>query len=551
MGAASGKRKLSRLEWLTVSGKLHAAAKREAMERGQRCPFCDRQGTWHEGVRAVICTTCSSEETGEAVTVSRRRIPRAAVCGQKGIALDGGVKLRVVGRRKDGSTRATVSGVYHCNKPWQCPKCAARTAAGDARTLQACNLGWRGFVPDPKHPGRWVRYRVKAAGRVSAAARAERDRRAKRAAYLLTLTIPHNRGQSLEPLRRAVTLAYSRMEETPDYRRCDEKRPGFKQRFGIAASVRRLEVTDGPDGWHPHIHAILFVDRKLTDQQKESMREWYFVHWARAVEKLGYKRPTKAAGVDLCEADQGGQYLAKMGLREIAGDATKVGRCAKCGDYKGAKWEGLRRRCVDCGHELNRTPWQILWDLAEHGAEHDRRRWRLFVHEIAGARRLTWSRDRAVGGQSIREAYAEYVRVPEQARCTCSGLDPSCKRCAGKGRYERRRLKRIPFQPEIYMGGREELPIPVEIWNLRFSRDPQGLAELLTAYEQGDKHALEALLGAWMPPAKLAPDPDEEAPVRPTDDAIDGRAPHMGLVLSLDELGELREARGDPSASRT
>lgn len=486
-------------------------ARREALERGTRCPDCDVLGVWQgwigrdeqdglavPGVQpktgAVVCPECGQ-------IVSRRVIPRAAVCGTKPIALQGGVKVVTTGRRTDGSRRAGLRGVYRCNKPWICPECARAQAASDADTLHACNMGWRGFVRDEANPHRWVLRKVASNKRKGAtpARRGGSEKRARNGVYLLTLTIPHHEGLLLEPMRRAAAAAYRRCINGAPYRR-------VKRRYGIKSTLRRLEVTTGPSGWHPHIHALLFTDRRLSSSQIESLREWYFVRWSAAVEHSGYARPSKQHGVDLIVADKGGRYLAKMGLKELAGDAPKVARCAECGDYKGSEWNGERRACVDCGHEVNRTLWQVLEDLAEHPTARDRRTWRTYVAGIRGARRLTWGRENIAADGTVatlREVHAEHVRKSERARCACHGIDPECNRCGGTGRYDRRRLTKQRAQEELELEHTEYLTIPQEVWALRYSRDAGGLAELVDAYERGDKYEIEALLGRWMAPAKI------------------------------------------------
>jgi hypothetical protein len=378
------------------------------------------------------------------------------------------VKIRAVGRLPTGDLRATVTGVRRCGSAWRCPACAKARQAKDAEILHACNLGFRA-----DH----------GAGDV----------------YMVTLTAPHRAGQQLEALRRTVTRAYQRAHNGEPVQR-------WRKRYGIRATVRRLEVTVGPAGWHPHVHAMLFCDRTLSQQELASLKEWYFVRWGDAVTRLGWERPRKSA-LDITRADVQGRYLAKMGLLELAGDSSKFARCAACGEHVRSEWRGDRRVCVTCGREVNRTPWQILRDFHAHGAQRDRALWRTYYREIAGARRLTWSRWR--GGCRLRDVYA----------------------------LEQRELGRLEEHPDLAID-----------WQAWAALSPRRKADVLDAYEQSDRHALEALLGdampAWHTRREPAYDPaDPPADRRWLEDRLAGRA-------TLEERSELSQVTDTPPTRR-
>lgn len=59
------------------------------------------------------------------------------------------------------------------------------------------------------------------------------------------------------------------------WRRC--KQGGEMQRTWtsrVSASIRSTEVTDGANGWHPHIHVALRTSEWSQDEQKELLRRW-------------------------------------------------------------------------------------------------------------------------------------------------------------------------------------------------------------------------------------------------------------------------------------
>jgi ribosomal protein L37AE/L43A len=274
------------------------------------------------------------------------------------------VTIKAFAELGEGRSRAGATGLRQCNKAWVCPTCAKAQQARDAETLHAANIGFR--ADDDHHE-----------------------------VYMVTITVPHNAGQELRDLRTGITRAYQTSHTgAPELRR--------RERFGVLSTVRRLEVTAGPNGWHPHIHALVFCRDKLTDEQKNSLIEWYFVRVGDRLEKLGYGRPSKSCIV-ITRADKQGRYLAKMGLLELAGDFAKKARCARCGDFVFTRREGDVTVCRECGHEVNRTPWQILHDWHLYHQKRDRELWQTYTRQIAGARRLTWSRWR--GGLNLRKVY--------------------------------------------------------------------------------------------------------------------------------------------------
>lgn len=382
----------------------------------------------------------------------------------------------------------------------------------DAHTLHACNMRWRGFARD-ESKGRWT----------------INPHAPRRWVYLITLTPRHHRGHSLRGLSRAVLSSY---------RRCITGKAfvKMKRRYGMRASVRALELTHSANnGWHPHAHALTFVDRQLTPEEIESLREWYWLRWAAALVKLGYPRPTKEIGVTVIEADAGGRYLAKMGYVELADGGHKVARCGGCGEYRGTRWDGKRRCCVDCGREVNRTVSQLIDDLTDHPTERDKRLYRAYCHDIRGARRLTWSRRDNIddGGKTLRELYAEHERVAERAKCPCHRLDPECPKCLGAGTYVRYRLRRVKRQDDLALQeNRARLFLPAPAWR-DIRRDPERLAAIKIAFETGDQHGLDALLGRWAPSAPVDPfTPDDP---RPADEAP-SRGHLRPFVLQVNDL---------------
>ncbi|MGN6600795.1 MAG: hypothetical protein ACTHMW_16130, partial [Actinomycetes bacterium] len=145
-------------------------------------------------------------------------------------------------------------------------------------------------------------------------------------------------------------------------------------------SVRAVEVTYGLNGWHPHLHVLLFTVAALDDDQAEEVRSVLFRLWQTYAERhelrtLDERRAVlvRRAGLD----DEGrlealGAYLSKV--QDGYGIAAEVVR----GDVK----RGRRR--------VSRSAFQI----AEHAVTGDRASlalWHEYERVTKGRHVLEWS----------------------------------------------------------------------------------------------------------------------------------------------------------------
>lgn len=264
--------------------------------------------------------------------VSQHLSPSKAVrlCGRRaqGPEGKGTVTLEV---SPDGSAR--FAGLLRCNSVWQCPVCAPRIMRDRGDTLAAMYAGHEAT-----------------GGR----------------ALMLTLTAPHDYGDRLAELQRHVSEAWRRVTTGAPWQR-------WRKRARLVGYARALEVTHGANGWHPHLHVMLFLgeDSPATAQAVE---RWFYARWAVAVTRgTGLRFPSREHGVTVTIPRQG-DYLAKMGLSaELTSATTKAGR------------------------EGHRTPWQVLRDLtlAEPGSEAEARDtalWEEWALGMKGARQITFTR---------------------------------------------------------------------------------------------------------------------------------------------------------------
>lgn len=241
-----------------------------------------------------------------------------------------GVEVR---RRADGS--AYFAGVVRCASVWECPVCSARVTTHRAQEL---------------------RFHV-AAHRATGGA-----------CYLLTLTTPHDQGDALKPLRQAVSDAWRFV--------CSGRGWGeWKTQIGYVGSVRSAEATVGPNGWHPHLHVLVFTKGLLSADQQQAFEGFVYERWCKAIQRRGYRKPSAEYGVRLTESHQD-DYIAKLGLAdEVASGAFKTGRDGR------------------------RAPLVVLADYDRAKHPRDLALWKEWCEGMRGARQLTWSK-------GLRERYA-------------------------------------------------------------------------------------------------------------------------------------------------
>lgn len=240
--------------------------------------------------------------------------PRTARCRSKRV----GSTVQV---QREGE-RVSIVGLETCGSVWACPTCAARIYAKRAEQLGQAFESWQSSEPT-----------------------------------MVTLTVRHGRADNLQTLRRGLAKAWEYLWRG---------RAGMARRknWGIRHWVRAIEVSHGPNGWHPHIHAFVFAMHPIGDAAKRELA----MAWRRAVvSALGFKfRPSVRRGVDVRPRGCARQYLAKMGLEIHA--ITKRGRTS-----------------------AHRSPWQIAADAAR-GDARAVGLWQEYVRAMFGTRQLTWSR---------------------------------------------------------------------------------------------------------------------------------------------------------------
>lgn len=241
----------------------------------------------------------------------RWRLPRAAVQIHKSVE----------------HGKAFYSGLQVCASVWACPVCAAKISE---------------------------RRRVELATAIAQA-------KAKNLCVkLYTLTVPHGAGDDLRLLVKQLLSAW---------RRTTTGRAGkeFRKLFQIEGTIRAFEVTHGANGFHPHLHVLVFSKVHSDNATPERM---FGALWRDACVKEGLREPSEAHGCRVDDGTYAAAYASKWGLEsELTKANTKKGR------------------------EGSMTPWDFLravFDKSE-GWERCAHLFRTYAEAFKGQRQLYWS----------------------------------------------------------------------------------------------------------------------------------------------------------------
>jgi hypothetical protein len=267
---------------------------------------------------------------------------RVAYCGR--FVSDRSVMVTV---KRSPEGIAGYSGVQTCASVWACPVCSAAIRQGRANELERVAVA-----------------HLDAGGGLA----------------FLTLTLPHGRQDALADLLGGLQGAWRRLQQKSGYR-------VRREALGLGA-VRAVEITHGRNGWHPHLHLLLFADAPLTSDALADLAGYLSGAWGDAVVAEGLARPNEhGCRLQVVEAGGGGalaQYLSKV--QDGYGSTWSVGTEMARGDLKRGRRSGVR------------TPFDLL-EPAAGGNRRDFALWR--EYEAA-----TWRRACLTGLAPLARKYA-------------------------------------------------------------------------------------------------------------------------------------------------
>lgn len=329
---------------------------------------------------------------------------RLGSCGRRRIQRTAPVAVKIAGGV------AHYANVQLCGSVHSCPVCAPKIRQERAGEIE------RGLEVLRTTPLLWGEKRPGADGLTCELS--DRDRARIGGVEFLTLTLPHDLGDETDHLLKTVSKAFSSgviggrgyMED--------------KERFGVVAMIRSLDITYGRNGAHPHLHVLVITAAPLTDDDRRALLASFFARWAAAVANRGYRRPLPG----LCtmepirSAKDVANYLSKVtgvadaveksSLALVQRDDDKLHRVGlemTRHDLKKGRETDSRGRGIDA----HRHPFQVLADFARTGDMDDLDIWHEWERAIKGHQAITWSRGlKAILG--VAERTDEEIAEEEQ-----------------------------------------------------------------------------------------------------------------------------------------
>lgn len=125
-------------------------------------------------------------------------------------------------------------------------------------------------------------------------------------ALLLTLTVPHYGHHRVKNTLDGLTDAYRRFTNRKPFKRAAEL-------LGVFGRVKTTEVTYGPNGWHPHLHVLLFTSAPVTPGTLRLVKSDLLDQWKSACVAAGLPEPNKH-GLSLDDGSKAAQYVSKWGI---------------------------------------------------------------------------------------------------------------------------------------------------------------------------------------------------------------------------------------------
>lgn len=270
---------------------------------------------------------------------ARRRLLRDVLWHRSGIE-----RCRKCGRLPIGEGVSMVgnAGVAHyrglstCGSIWACPVCSAKIRNARALEIADAAANWH---------------------------------RAGNTVLMVTLTAPHDLGMPLADLLSTIARAFSSVIAGRPWLR-------LKERVPVVGQIRSIEVTSGPNGWHPHIHALLFIDGQADAAQLAAVGIHVRAKWRRFITRAGYRPPSELHGVkiDVCtSAAEAGLYVAK----------TQDGR---------SPGNEMARADLKSGRAGHCTPFELLGEVADTGDLAGLPLWHEYEKATKGHQAITWSK---------------------------------------------------------------------------------------------------------------------------------------------------------------
>lgn len=288
-----------------------------------------------------------------ALRKHRRRVstlPRVANCCRHVVPTHGRgtgqVELWVTPDAGSGNPAMRLRGLQRCGSVWACPECSSIVARGRITEIvegmkSASLKGWGGA---------WQ-----------------------------TLTLPHDAPDKAQDTVKLAAEGWRVVRRSRAYR-------AMMRKLDIQGTIRKLEITHGENGWHPHNHVTYLFGRVVTEEELSQLETAVWIEWRDFIASHGYREPH----IEHCP-------IAYLNL-ESQDWAEYIG--------KALGWEltGTEKRARS---DKGRTPFQLLMAACETmktcraaGDPRDLdgqvvselRLWREYERATRGKQQLVWSK---------------------------------------------------------------------------------------------------------------------------------------------------------------
>jgi len=272
-------------------------------------------------------------------------LKRVRGCGRTMIGDGSGAPVTGVPVVVNPGVSAHFTALMSCGSIWSCPVCSAKIRNRRSVEIQAA---------------------------------ATQHVEAGKAAYMVTLTVPHDLGDDLDHLRSVVTEGWTALWSG---------RNGQTRRewWNVLGSIKVLEVTHGDHGWHPHLHVLVLCEDGW-ERSRQALWSDLADSWSGWATRHGLRRPHDVHGFHVSpiwSAEGVGAYVAKVQEGASLGDDRSPGG-GKVGNE-------LARLDWKTGRKGSRTPFEILRDAVETGDKADFARWWHYEQVMRGKHAITWS----------------------------------------------------------------------------------------------------------------------------------------------------------------
>ncbi len=261
---------------------------------------------------------------------ARDLLPSAAVASCLRRPIPGVLGVSVLYSKEYGC--AHLGGLILCKSVWMCPVCGAKVSERRREDLSAGVAAWGGSLS------------------------------------LVTLTLQHKLSDPLSALLPVLLGSARALRQGAGWK-------SIATRASLVGTVRALEVTDGPHGYHPHLHLLCFHDcpTGAAGDVVRRFEQGIQARWVAVVGRLGGVASKLAIDVRSATAEVAA-YVAKF-QREPRW--TVAHELAKSGS-KNARGSG-------------RSLAALLRDYVFSGDVLAGDRWRSAVLALKGANQIRWS----------------------------------------------------------------------------------------------------------------------------------------------------------------